>query len=160
MFLSLLFVDGLPLVSRPWERSRGLPRVDSPRIVLFQRIWDANEPTSFVAHSYDFAINGYVSLCGRSYQKSATCLRFIKIYVDFQWFWFTSFRSCCERNKGKLGTNYGAINELQVCLVLHSSCSFQSCDCFKICRIDNIYIYNVNQSVLYVAGIHSQSLHM
>ena len=33
-------------------------------------IWDANEPTSFVAHSYDFAINGYVSLRGRSYQKS------------------------------------------------------------------------------------------
>ena len=102
---------------------------------FFQRIWDANEPTSFVAHSYDFAINGYVSLCGRSYQKSATCLRFIEIYVDFPWFWFTSFRSCCERNKGKLGTNYGPINELQVCLVLHASCSFQSCDCFKICRI-------------------------
>lgn len=40
----------------------------------------------------------------------------------------------------ELGTNYGAINELQVCLVLYSSCSFQSCDCFKICRIDNIYI--------------------
>ena len=102
---------------------------------FFQRIWDANEPTSFVAHSYDFAINGYVSLCGRSYQKSATCLRFIEIYVDFPWFWFTSFRSCCERNKGKLGTNYGPINELQVCLVVHASCSFQSCDCFKICRI-------------------------
>ncbi len=105
------------------------------RIVSPLRIWDANEPTFFVAHSYDFVINGNVSLCGRSYQKSATCLRFIEIYDRFSMILIYGFSFLLWSKQRELGTNYGAINELQVCLVLHDSSSFQSCDCCKICRI-------------------------